>query len=104
MFSPPVLVICGLLALQDPEYNLDIYNRGFGAPEHYAAAFFPNDPFLARAGAIGQVRYTHDDRCQAGEECAREVAKYLINMVEQDVLDGGTGEHVHIKTEPDMQM
>ena len=94
-------MICGLLALQDPEYNLDLENRGFGAPEHYAAAFFPNDPFLARAGAVGKIRYTHGERLRACEECAREVAKYLIDMVESDMGED-TGGEVYIKTEPEM--
>ncbi|KAK2754714.1 hypothetical protein FQN54_006847 [Arachnomyces sp. PD_36] len=97
-----VKVICGLLALQDPEYNLDLYNRGFGAIENFAAASFPSDPFLARAGYIGLIRYTHGERDQAGEECAREVAKYLINMVHEDMEGDGPVPDVHIKTEPGM--
>lgn len=90
--------------MQDPEYNLDIYNRGFGASEYYAAAFFPNDPFLARAGAIGQIRYTHGKRLQAHEDCAREVADYLIDMVEKEMREDIAGEDVYIKTEPEMMM
>lgn len=93
-------MICGRLALQDPEYNLDLYNRGFGASEYYAAAFFPNDPYLARAGAIGQTKYTHGERRRAIEECAAEVAKFLLNMVEQDSAEDGAREEVHIKIEP----
>lgn len=85
--------------MQDPEYNLDLHNRGFGAPEHHAAAYFPNDPFLARAGAVGQIRYTHGERLRAGEECAKEVANYLIGIVERDLGEHDTGRDVHIKIE-----
>lgn len=51
---------------------------------HKVAAYFHNDPFLARVGAIGQFMKVIGQEKTAREVCAKEVVKYLINMVRED--------------------
>ena len=84
-FFLSLIEICDLLALRNPEYRHDISNGEFGASEYHAAAFFPDDPFLSRAGAIGAVKYSRNDNFDVEEACAGEAAKYLIKMVRNDM-------------------
>ncbi|KAL3472440.1 hypothetical protein BJX99DRAFT_216024 [Aspergillus californicus] len=78
--------ICELLSLERPEYHIEradgrlIDTEG----EYTAAVYFKNDPFLARAGAIGRVQAFSGTRDAVHEACAREASAYLIKMVEED--------------------
>jgi hypothetical protein len=52
--------------------------------QYHAAAYFPGDPFLARVGAIGQIKNVNGSKDMAKEACATEVVKFLIQMVKDD--------------------
>lgn len=75
---------CHILSLDCPEIKIETTrnNRGW---EHSAAAYFHNDPFLARVGAIGRVERVIGQDSTAREACAKEVVRYLIDMVMEDI-------------------
>ncbi|KAL4917082.1 hypothetical protein BDW62DRAFT_89744 [Aspergillus aurantiobrunneus] len=79
--------ICDLLALENPEIRIErtdgrlIETEG----EYTAAAYFKNDPFLARAGAICQIKTFSGNRNAVHEACAKGVYDYLIDMVREDI-------------------
>ena len=51
---------------------------------YHAAAFFPNDPFLSRAGPIGKVSSTNCTRINIQDMCTERVTRYLVDMVRED--------------------
>ncbi|OAX80776.1 hypothetical protein ACJ72_04884 [Emergomyces africanus] len=70
---------------EPPEYQIDPLQELEGgiASLFSAAARFPNDPFLARAGNIGRSKFV-DSMQMAKEKCAARVVDYLIQMVKED--------------------
>ncbi|KAJ9358204.1 hypothetical protein DTO280E4_5313 [Paecilomyces variotii] len=78
---------CNLLNLEYPEVEITqtdgrLIENSEG--EYRAAAFFPNDPFLARVGPIGAIKQVVKDKTDALEACSKKVVEYLIHMVEED--------------------
>ncbi|OJJ34351.1 hypothetical protein ASPWEDRAFT_184854 [Aspergillus wentii DTO 134E9] len=82
--------MCDLLSLERPEIRIES-NEGrlIETDKGYtAAAYFQNDPFLARAGAIGEVKGVRD-KAAAKEGCANAAIKFLLNIVREDLaLEG----------------
>lgn len=92
--------ICALLSLEPPELRvtrLDSYRHlvnstyisssSSGECYYKAAAYFRDDPFLTRAGAIGEIKSMRtSDPNTVLEACAKEVVTYLINIVTEDTL------------------
>jgi hypothetical protein len=78
---------CDLLALEHPEIRIErIDGRLIDTDGEYtAAAYFKTDPFLARAGAIGQSRGSFAARDGIHEACAWKTYDYLIKMVREDM-------------------
>ncbi|KAL4784507.1 hypothetical protein BJX76DRAFT_327204 [Aspergillus varians] len=80
--------ICDLLMLEKPEIRIErtdgrlIKTDG----EYTAAAYFKIDPFLARAGAIGQIQTFSGTRDAVHEACAWKVCDYLLGMVREDMI------------------
>ncbi|KAL4930545.1 uncharacterized protein BDV17DRAFT_289771 [Aspergillus undulatus] len=53
--------------------------------EYTAAAYFKNDPFLTRAGPIGQIKTFSSTKGAVHEACAWAVCDYLLDMVKEDM-------------------
>lgn len=79
--------ICDLLALEHPEIRIErLDGRLIDTEGNYsAAAYFKSDPFLARAGAIGQIKSFSGSQRAVHEACAWGVYDYLIDMVREDM-------------------
>ncbi|KAE8349040.1 hypothetical protein BDV28DRAFT_152261 [Aspergillus coremiiformis] len=78
--------VCQLLSLKPPEIRIERLGRRpieSVEGEYSAAAYFQDQPFLVRAGAIGRVEI-NGTKIEAQEACAEKVAEYLIEMVEED--------------------
>ncbi|KAL4961214.1 uncharacterized protein BDV14DRAFT_203928 [Aspergillus stella-maris] len=81
------LEICDLLLLEQPEIRIErtdgrlVENDG----EYNAAAYFKSDPFLTRAGAIGQIKTFSGSKSAVREACAWAVCDYLVGMVREDM-------------------
>lgn len=82
------LATCRLLSLEYPDIQVRRLNEQCSKPRghYYAAAFFRNDPFLTRAGAIGEVNSAMCTGQQIQEMCTERVLQYLIAMVKEDTL------------------
>lgn len=80
--------ICDLLALERPEIRIERTDGRLieADGEYTAAAYFKVDPFLARAGAIGQTQSFSTTRNAVHEACAWKVCDYLIDMVKEDMM------------------
>ncbi|PGH16948.1 hypothetical protein AJ80_05016 [Polytolypa hystricis UAMH7299] len=76
--------ICDFLSIAPPVYNTDPSFSPDGELKYDAVAIFPNDPFLARVGPIGQVRNISGSMNKAKEQCAAKVVDYLIEMRRED--------------------
>ena len=76
--------VCDLLHLERPRYQIDASRGRLNEMQYRAAAHFPGDPYLARVGAIGQVKNVSGSMEIAKEACAAKVVKYLIQMVKDD--------------------
>ncbi|KAL4954923.1 hypothetical protein BDW69DRAFT_183076 [Aspergillus filifer] len=82
-----LLEICDLLLLEQPEIRIErtdgrlVENDG----EYNAAAYFKSDPFLTRAGAIGQIKTFSGSKSAVREACAWAVCDYLVDMVREDM-------------------
>ena len=81
------LEVCDLLLLKQPEIRIErtdgrlVENDG----EYNAAAYFKSDPFLTRAGAIGQIKTFSGSKSAVREACAWAVCDYLVDMVREDM-------------------
>ncbi|WEW59867.1 hypothetical protein PRK78_005348 [Emydomyces testavorans] len=82
-YSEKVEKICQLMGIQAPEFRITQTPEGFRNGQADAAAYFSADPYLARVGAIGEVKFVRPKE-MAKEACAAEVVKFLIKMVEED--------------------
>ena len=80
--------ICDLLALERPEIRIKRTDGRLieADGEYTAAAYFKADPFLARAGAIGQTQSFSTTRNAVHEACAWKVCDYLTDMVKEDMM------------------
>ncbi|KAL4875496.1 hypothetical protein BJY04DRAFT_223958 [Aspergillus karnatakaensis] len=96
---------CDLLSLEHPEIRVERMDGRLvdTEGEYIAAAHFKSDPFLARAGGIGQVHGTYSSKNSALEACVRQVCDYLIKMVEEDMEleDKASAEKKAIATWPE---
>ncbi|KAN0075095.1 hypothetical protein V8E54_007706 [Elaphomyces granulatus] len=65
--------------------RLEIHRResSSGTASYNVAALFPHDPFLARAGRIGEVCGVPEERA-AVKRCSAKVVNYLIALVEEE--------------------
>jgi hypothetical protein len=75
--------ICDLLSLEEPRLEIDRRDSSTGVATYDVAAVFPHDPFLARAGRIGEVNGVLGDKA-AVKRCSAKVANYLIGLVEEE--------------------
>lgn len=80
--------MCKLLQLT-PKFSIEstllpILTTDPNAQTHAAWATFTDDPYLARAGAIGKVDGVETSPTDAKEACCRRVYDYLIDLVDQD--------------------
>ncbi|KAL5045115.1 hypothetical protein BDW71DRAFT_91834 [Aspergillus fruticulosus] len=80
--------VCDLLKLEHPEIRIERSDGRLIETEgqYTAAAFFKSDPFLARAGAIGQIQAFSGTRIAVHEACAWNVCDYLIDLVKEDMM------------------
>ncbi|PWY78151.1 hypothetical protein BO94DRAFT_472361, partial [Aspergillus sclerotioniger CBS 115572] len=78
--------ICELLELEHPELRVERIDgrlvETYG--DYTAGAYFKNDPFLTRAGAIGHISSMQGTRLAVEESCAQKVVDYLTTMVQED--------------------
>jgi hypothetical protein len=82
--------MCELLHLT-PQFSIEstplpIPTTDPEAQTHAAWVTFQDDPYLARAGAIGKVDGVETNMTDAKEACCRRVYNYLIDLVEQDTV------------------
>ncbi|CRG91531.1 hypothetical protein PISL3812_08581 [Talaromyces islandicus] len=80
--------MCELLHIT-PEFSIEstplpMSTTDTVAQTHAAWATFQDDPYLARAGAIGKVDGIETSETDAKEACCRRVYDYLIDLVDQD--------------------
>lgn len=54
-----------------------------------ATARFHSDPYLRRAGVVGQARVTGGTPDMAKEACASKVLEFLMKMIEEDWQEEG---------------
>ncbi|RAL04354.1 uncharacterized protein BO80DRAFT_432050 [Aspergillus ibericus CBS 121593] len=78
--------VCELLELEHPEVRVDrldgrlVETQG----DYTAGAYFKNDPFLTRAGAIGHIISMQGTKFAVEEACAQKVVDYLMTLVQED--------------------
>ncbi|PYI04496.1 hypothetical protein BO78DRAFT_449686 [Aspergillus sclerotiicarbonarius CBS 121057] len=78
--------VCELLELEHPELRVDrldgrlVETHG----DYTAGAYFKNDPFLTRAGAVGHIISMQGTKIAVEEACAQKVVDYLMTMVQED--------------------
>lgn len=77
-----------MLGLDQPEFRIKRLGGRLieSVGEYRVAAYFRQDPFLIRAGAIGEIKKLKGNATTVREACAKEVVKYLINMVREDAI------------------
>lgn len=51
-----------------------------------AAAYFHDDPFFARAGAIGRVDKLLGTKSSVTGNCAENVVQYILGVAEEDFV------------------
>jgi len=85
--------VCTLLSLERPEIRIEAVDGLYKA-----AAYFRDNPFLVRAGAIGSIRGVIGEDAALGA-CAERVVRFVIDMVREDTLQedelASEPDHVH---------
>lgn len=71
------------MSLEFPRTDVQLHNVG-SETTYNAATYFSNDPFLARVGPIGEVKYARASN-EAVDACCAETVEFLIDMVRKDL-------------------
>lgn len=71
------------MGIRAPEYRISQTQEDFRNGQASAAAYFHEEPYLSRVGAIGAVKNFRPKE-MAKEACAAEVVAFLTKIVEED--------------------